>query len=302
MPPPPFLTLTGNLLWERTLTFATWEPGRTQRAAGETCQVGGKGINVSKMLGRLGSPSTALCFAGGASGAECAAWLRERGFEFVAFPSDRATRDGVVVRGGNHPETTFLGPDAPPGAAAVRACADFLEAQPDGGVLAVCGSLPGWESADFDPLRSALHRWLGRGRLVADTYGAPLAWFAGRPLDLIKINRSELAGLCAGPAGKDTGCHAGSAALRSRFPVRTWVVTEGPKAVRILDESGDIVELMPPPVREVSATGSGDVLLACLLEGRWRRGLPLVRAVAFALPYAAANAADPGVADFPLPP
>jgi hypothetical protein len=25
-------TLTANLLWETTFTFASWEPGRTQRA------------------------------------------------------------------------------------------------------------------------------------------------------------------------------------------------------------------------------------------------------------------------------
>jgi len=43
------------------------------------------------------------------------------------------------------------------------------------------------------------------------------------------------------------------------------------------------------------------VLLACLLEARWGRGLALPAALAYALPYAAANAADPGVADFPLP-
>ncbi len=60
-------------------------------------------------------------------------------------------------------------------------------------MLAICGSLPGWETADFDPLRAALERWLQRGRLVADTYGPPLTWLAKQPLDLIKINRTEFA-------------------------------------------------------------------------------------------------------------
>jgi 1-phosphofructokinase len=290
MQPPPFLTLTGNLLWERTLTFSTWASGRTQRAESESFQVGGKGINVAKMLRRLGAPAMALCFAGGATGTECAGWLRKQGFDFHAFPSEKATREGLVVRGGNQPETTFLGPDAPPGPAGVRACAEFIEAQRDHGVLAICGSLPGWESAAFDPLRTALENWLKRGRLIADTYGPPLAWFAQRPLDLIKINRSEFNGLAVTPA-----------MVKSKFPVRAWIVTDGPKPVWILDEAGVAAELTPPPVPEVSPTGSGDVLLACLLEARWGRGLALPAALAYALPYAAANAADPGVADFPLP-
>ena len=167
----PVYTLTGNLLWEQTLAFADWAPGRSQRATSATFQVGGKGVNVSKMLNRLGAPNTALCFTGGFSGAACAAWLKAGQFDFRAFPAAGATRAGTVIRGGLRRETTFLGPDASPGPAAVRACAAYLKARPDGGVLAICGSLPGWETADFDPLRAALERWMSRGTLVADTYG-----------------------------------------------------------------------------------------------------------------------------------
>lgn len=47
---PAIFTLTGNLLAERTLTLPAWAPGRTQRAVAESFQVGGKGINVSRML------------------------------------------------------------------------------------------------------------------------------------------------------------------------------------------------------------------------------------------------------------
>ena len=54
-PAPQILTLTGNLLAERTLDFETWAPGRTQRARAESFQVGGKGINVARMLRRLGA-------------------------------------------------------------------------------------------------------------------------------------------------------------------------------------------------------------------------------------------------------
>ena len=34
---PTIYTLTGNLLWERTLEFATWAPGKTQR--GIACKI-----------------------------------------------------------------------------------------------------------------------------------------------------------------------------------------------------------------------------------------------------------------------
>lgn len=298
--PPSIFTLTGNLLAERTLEFTDWAVGRTQRAQRESFQVGGKGIVVSKMLSRLGAPTTALCFAGGATGTECGQWLGRQKFATHVFPTVHSTRIGLVVRGGRLAETTFFGPDTAPDAAAIRACADYLDAQPRGQVLAICGSSPGWPMPDFDPLRAALGRWLERGHLAADTYGPPLAWLAGQPLALIKINATELRTLfSADPTPVSTPELLKLAARRGS--VRRWVVTDGAAPVWFCDGTGEPASLPPPRVQEVSPTGSGDVLFACVLEAHFRRGATLAEAVAQALPYAAANAAHPGVADFPLP-
>ncbi len=289
--PPHCYTLTGNLLAERTLEFEGWSAGRTQRATRETFQVGGKGINVTRMLRRLGTPSTALSFAGGATGAECETWLAGSGCLHRVFRTTTATRVGTVVRttagaATPQPETTFLGPDAPADASAIRACADFLDAQPAGQVLAVCGSLPGWAGTDFDPLRAALRRWLARGHLTADTYGPALVWMAAQALDLIKINAHELATLhLARPATPPP-------------PTARWVVTDGPRPVRVWDGAAQ-AEFVPPRVVEASPTGSGDVLFACILHALYHDLRSLPEAVAFAMPYAAANAAHPGIAEFP---
>lgn len=295
--PPHIYTLTGNLLAERTLEFAGWAAGRTQRATRETFQVGGKGINVSKMLTRLGIVNTALCFTGGASGAECSAWLHAARFAHRAFSSATATRAGTVVRAPGQPETTFLGVDAPPSADAVRACAEFLDAQPDGQVLAVCGSLPGWAEASFDPLRAALGRWRQRGHLAVDTYGPALVWLAGLPLALVKINAVEFGQL----AGTDSPVPDALLMMGRHSPVERWIVTDGPGPVWFRERDDSPARLAPPPVREVSPTGSGDVLFACVLSALFLQRRPLSAALAGALPFAAANAAHPGVAEFNLP-
>jgi len=295
---PHLFTLTCNLLAERTLTFGTWARGKTQRATGETFQVGGKGINVSKMANRLGISNTALCFTGGAPGAECETWLRAQRISFRAFGTDHPTRTGTVVRSDTQPETTFLGPDVQPSAAAVAACSEFLDAQPDGQLLAICGSVPGWTSAGFDSLRAALERWLQRGLLAADTYGPPLEWFAQRPLALVKINATELRTLITDRV---------SASLRdvltaapARWPVQRWVVTDGPAAVWFCDRRHPPACLKPPLVREISPTGSGDVLHASLLKSLFFEKLSLADAITRALPLASANAAHPGIAEFSL--
>jgi len=298
---PHLLTFTGNLLAERTQEFATWTPGKTQRAERESFQVGGKGINVAKMLRRLGAPVTALCFAGGASGDECRAWLRAQGFAFEAFAAAGATRTGLVVRAPTRAETTFLGPDRAPDATAWRSAAECLDACPADRALALCGSVPGWADSDAATFREALDRWLARGQpLFVDAYGPPLAWAAERPVELVKINADELRTLLgAGAAAADTAANLRTAL--GRWPVQAWIVTDGPRPVWFAVRGETPTCLTPPPIREVSPTGSGDVLLACMLFARLHRGASWRAALEFALPYAAANAAHPGIADFPDP-
>lgn len=294
------ITLTGNLLAERTLTFADWAPGKTQRAQTEAFQVGGKGINVSKMLQRIDSPTTAWCFVGGAPGAECAAWLSEKKIPHRTFASSSPTRTGLVVRGGQWGETTFLGSDRAADASALRLCAEaLLDRQTSGNILAFCGSFPGWNNPEAEPLRHAIDAWCQNGRLVADTYGPPLSWLVQRPVTLVKINRHEFDQLYAEPDRTRSVLERLEDA-RHRWPVRQWIVTDGagPVCYGGVDTPPGSAE--PPPVQEISATGSGDVAFACVLHALFEQKVGLAAAVKFALPYAAANAAHPGVAEFDL--
>jgi len=273
---PRLLTLTANLLWEQTLWFNDWHPGRTQRATRSAHQVGGKGINVAKMLARLGADHAALCFPGGATGAVAEAWLRERGLTLRSFAAPRPeTRTGLVVRSPHKTETTFLGPDEPLAPAAVAAAAAALEAEP-----ALC------------------KRW--RGPLVADTYGPPLRWLVDRPLALVKINRAEFDRLMPPSDDSELDFTLRLAEAAGQWPVAAWVVSDGPRAVWCALKDGTTQTFRPPPVREVSPTGSGDVLLAALLHAHFNLGQPWGAAVEFALPLAAANAAHEGIAEFPL--
>ncbi|HEU5079700.1 MAG TPA: PfkB family carbohydrate kinase [Opitutaceae bacterium] len=296
------ITLTGNLLAERTFEFERWSPGKTQRATREYFQVGGKGINVSKMLQRIRASTTAWCFAGGSSGADCERWLVEKQIPHRIFATQHATRTGLVVRSASESETTFLGPDRAPDAEALAECVDALRQDSNRSgshVLALCGSFPGWLGEDAEALRETVKAWAHERKFVADTYGPPLAWALEQPTFLIKINRDEFDAL-TGPGQKARPMNERLNDAIARWPVLNWIVTDGPGPVWYGGKDMPAAEIDPIPVEEVSATGSGDVLLACVLEGLVNRQLPLGEALTFALPYAAANAADAGVAEFEL--
>jgi fructose-1-phosphate kinase PfkB-like protein len=276
-----------------------WAPGKTHRALRESFQVGGKGINVAKMLARFGVPATACCFAGGASGEECAGWLRSQLLPHRIFLTHTPTRVGTVVRAPQQPETTFLGPDAAPDAEALRHCAEFFTNAAPGCTLALCGSFPGWDSPAARPLRDAFARLLSSTRLAADTYGPLLAWLVEHPVWLVKINRGEFDQLFP-VAERARPLLDRLEEARTRWPVHRWIVTDGPGAVAFAALHETPATLTPPPVIEVSATGSGDVLFASVLHALLNQGASLRDAVAFALPYASANAASLGVADFDM--
>lgn len=298
---PHFITFTGNALAESTFELETWREGATQRASKETFQTGGKGINVSKMLQRLGCPTTTLTFLDGDSGRRCSTWLRDNGFQLVEVPTGAPTRSGLVIRAPQHKETTFLGPDVTPSPQAWQNMATALgnalntNALP---IFAFCGSCPGWSAPEADPFKQVLTQALAKNLPVcADTYGAPLDWLLRQPLDLVRINADELHAAHQKPLELQEKL----VALAASSPVKTWIVSDGPRKVWLLDDSGDLQDFQPPSVQEVSATGSGDVLMAALLKFRYADRLNWAAALALALPLAAANAAHPGIADFPLP-
>jgi 1-phosphofructokinase len=289
-------TLTGNLLAETTAWYNRLAWNTTHRPFNEDFQVGGKGINVAKMAGRLGLRSTAVCFPGGHTGVRCLEWLERHSFAVAAFAQTAETRAGWVARGEGS-ETTFFGCDRPIEEAPWLKAIAFLEKSlAPGDILAICGSLPGWRPALAEPLMRLLHDIAGRVFVAVDTYGPPLAELTRCSLDLVKINRQELQGLIQ---GGEQG--VALRLLAERLPgVKRWVITAGSEAVHWTTPESGIRTTMPPRVEPISPVGCGDVLLAGLLHGWAALGGEFETVLGEALRLAAANAESPGIADFPL--
>ena len=85
--------------------------GATNRAASEEYYFGGKGINVSTVLHRLGAETTALGFISGFTGEALARGLAEEGFntDFIRLP-DGFTRINVKIKGEKETELNGQGP------------------------------------------------------------------------------------------------------------------------------------------------------------------------------------------------
>ncbi|MDP0499837.1 MAG: PfkB family carbohydrate kinase [Verrucomicrobiota bacterium JB022] len=293
------ITLTGNLLAETTAYYRSANWGRTQRAYQESFQVGGKGINVSRMAERLGLETTAYCFTGGFIGQKCEAWLEAQPFAYRAFGLGAENRQGWVARVDDRPdETTFMGQDRPvPFEAWKKALAAIAEERP--GWIALCGSMPGWDGRFTASLQEAMEALQPQGvRFALDCYGAPLEAALELPFDLLKINRDEWRGMAEARSWHEDPRYGLEAVHEA--PVRRWIITDGGNEVLFCDDGRALYRLNPPRLEQmVSPVGSGDVTLAALLA-HLEQGESWPAALAEAMRYGAVNAGDAGVAAFDL--
>ena len=256
---------------------------------------------MTKMLSRLNSQTKAIYFPGGQIGRRCDAWLKERNFPIKAFPTEGETRSGAVVRAPGREETTYLGMDSDVSLQSVQACVAYLETRSTDTVLAICGVIQNWDSHIWEPFRDLCKDCSSKYPFAVDCYGPALSWLVEYPLSLVKINRVEFAGLMNHQSIPDDGQMAALLEeAKKKWPVKQWVVTDGPNKVWSISENLEIDSAMPPVTNEVSPVGSGDVFFAGLLYSLFDIKSDLKRAVQFSLPLAAANASSGGIADFDL--
>jgi tagatose 6-phosphate kinase len=295
------LCVTLNPCLDKTLTVPHWRPGDLVRGKALREVVGGKGNNVARALGRLGRPSRPVTFLGGKMGFHCETLLREDDhLESLVVWTLAPTRVILTVRTeASADQTAFFDPD--PSITAVEAEAllrQVEQALQAGGALAM--TLSGSSPA---PATHGLYGELialARARKVPvflDTYGPALRAISGLWPDAIQLNRREAAAHLRTPKVSDHDV-AGLLEDWHRRGVTCGVVTDGPNPVSILWR-GSRFRVIPPQIEAVNPIGSGDSLLAGLVDG-WLSGLepePLFRhAVACAVANALvwdAGAIDP---------
>jgi tagatose 6-phosphate kinase len=261
------LCVTLNPCLDKTLTVPDWRPGDNVRGQAVREVVGGKGNNVARALKRMGRVARPATFLGGAVGARCEELIRgEEGFDPLVIPTEAATREILTVRAPNVEPTAFFDPDpaitAEEAEALLRAVEQAL-AVGDVEALTLSGSSP---NSTTHGLYSDLIA-LAKARKVPaflDTYGPALEGIWGFWPEAIQLNRRE-AGLHLrkpSPSDVDLDRMLGD---WSRRGVQLAVVTDGPGVV-LAKIKGAAYRATPPKIDPVNPIGSGDCLLAGLVD------------------------------------
>ena len=245
------------------------QPGAVNRAAGEDCVLGGKGINVSGVLAQLGVESVALGFIAGETGA----WL-ERGLTAQGLHTDfiwlenGMTRINVKIKAGQETELNGAGPNIPENA--MQALETKLDALQKDDVLILAGSIPAClPQSTYERL---LARLQGRGvRAVVDaTQNLLLKVLPYKPF-LIKPNNHELSEIVGHELTTDDEIVAAAAGLQAQGARNVLVSMAGDGAL-LLDENGAVHRIGCPKGKVVNSVGAGDSMVAGFVAGYLRTG------------------------------
>ena len=91
------VTVTLNPALDVSMSIDLLVPDRKLRAHDVRREAGGGGVNVSRVLRRLGVPNTSFVVTGGAIGDELLTLMRHEGLDVIGFTIDGTTRESVAI-------------------------------------------------------------------------------------------------------------------------------------------------------------------------------------------------------------
>lgn len=271
----PILTLTMNPAVDVSSSVPILEPYEKLRCNDVWHHPGGGGINVSRVIGRLGAEAIAIFPCGGAMGMLLKHLLVDEGVRHLPIAIAGDTREDFAVREsatGN--QFRFILPGPVLSDAEIRKCLDTVVSRlRPGSFLVASGSLPPGAPLDFYAELAEIVSSAGV-RLVLDTSGAPLRAAVDRGgLFLIKPSQRELDEL------------AGKSALNMDDRIKTArqiVTSRGAEFVcvslgaegALLVGGGCVLKATAPRVEVKTTVGAGDSFLAALVWAFAHRATP----------------------------
>lgn len=286
-------TLTLNPSLDRTITVSNLIIGEVINRAEEVRDdPGGKGINVCRVLHRLGQESLALGFLGGYTGKWVRELLNQEGIRHDFLEIKGQTRINILIYDwskNRRLKVNEQGPEISPSEVSqLQERIRRLHPLPE--FLILSGSLPPGVPVDIYRKIILLVKSYGV-KTVLDSEGLPLSLgVEGRPY-LIKPNRQETEGLL-GKKLRTRDDFLNAAFTLRRQGIEVVSISRGARGAILVCSQG-CWEAVPPPVSVRSTVGAGDSFLAGLVLSLTENKDP-AEALRFAVAAGTASVLSPG--------
>lgn len=289
---PRFVTLTLNPALDLSTRVDRVVDAHKMRCEAARVHPGGGGINVARVLRRLGADVLAIGTTGGPTGERLGALLAQEQVRSAWVRISGDTRESFTVReASSGKEFRFVLPGPVMAEAEWQACLDRLEELPTPAYLVASGSLPPGVPPDF---YARIARWAsGRGAcLVLDASGEALAAALEEGVWGIKPSLRELEQLTG---ARLPGLHEQLQAAREllgKARTRYVALSRGPDGA-VLVGADRALQAQALQVPVAGTVGAGDSFLAGWIWG-WDRTGDLSQALQTAIAASAAALQRPG--------
>ena len=257
-------TVTFNPSLDYIVSVDDFQLGMTNRTSSELMLPGGKGINVSTVLGNLGIPSTALGFVAGFTGDEIVRRVEQMNIQSDFIRIDEGiSRINVKLKSIDGTEINGAGPEI--GESAISLLMEKLDRLKEGDILVLAGSIPA--SMPDDMYSRILQMLEGRGvMIVVDaTKDLLLNVLPYHPF-LIKPNNHEL-GEIFGVTLTTREAVVPFAKKLQEMGARNVLVSMAGEGAVLVTADGQVFSTPAPKGILVNGVGAGDSMVAGFLAG-----------------------------------
>ena len=289
------LTVTLNTAIDHTVIVPEFRLGHTIRATQAFLGPGGKGTDVSFILGTLGVRTRAQGFAGGTYGRKIEELLRSRGAETDFVWVEGETRlNTIVVCSDGSGQATFTVDTLAPSAQDLEALlARFEQSLPSASAVVVGGSPP--RRVPVQTLADLVARARRRDLpVLLDASGEALRAAVEAGPTLLKPNDVELGQLVGRPLHGVAAIREAAEAVLARYGCSVVVTLGAQGGLAVTPACAYRVE--PLALEAVSTAGAGDAVSAGLAHSL-AQGLPIEEGLRLGFAAAAAVVLTPVTAD-----
>lgn len=260
----PVITLTPNPAVDISAAATSIAPTEKVRCHAARRDPGGGGINVARVITRLGGNVTAIFPAGGSCGSELVSLLAQEHVTTRPLKIAGQTReDFAILDETARQQYRFVLPGPALSQPEWRQCVTAIENAGPGGLCCASGSLPPGVPSDFYARVAEAADRAGQ-RTFLDTAGDALREAIGAPLYLIKPNLNELGGLLGTELSTEGSQLAACRSLLERSRIQAIALTLGAQGA-ILVTRQMALRAKSASINPLSAVGAGDSFMGALI-------------------------------------
>lgn len=259
------VTLTINPAVDISTSVTKMRPFVKMRCAEAHRDPGGGGINVARVLKRLGTDATAIYPAGGATGQTLAALVEREAVRSIVIPTSNDTREDITV----FDETTreqfrLVFPGAALSAFEWQQCLDAIaRISWQAAFVIASGSLPPGAPEDF--YGRVVRASQGAARVIVDTTGAALKPALEAGVYLIKPNLREFQDLAGISSADEPSLIEAGRRLFDRYSIEIVALSMGADGALLLTRDMTL-RASGLPIDPVSVSGAGDSFLGAMVS------------------------------------